>query len=115
MVQCGDQPFTYTAGVFIGVAGTEHVGRDPPWGRAAVAVGAPRVGPDIHVNLHQLSRLRPGLAEGSPAGHGDVIVDVFVSSRGQADGLDVGGELHVVLHGEDGHVVPLKTILNVFL
>ena len=103
---------TYTAGVFLVVAGTEHVRGDAPRGGAAVAAVAPGVGPDLHVNLHQICWLRPGLAQGPPAGHGDLTVDVFIGSLGQTDGLDVGGEPHVVLHGQDGHVVPLKTILK---
>ena len=106
--------YTYTAGVFLVVAGTEHVRSDPPGSGAAVAAVAPIVGPDIHVNLHQISRLRPGLAQCPPAGHSDVTVDVFIAPRSQADGLDVGRELDVVLHGEDGHVVPLNTMLSVF-
>ena len=42
-------------------------------------------------------------------------VDVLIAARGQADGLDVGRELDVVLHGQDGHVVPLKQVSDVFL
>ena len=80
---------------------------DPPRGGAAVAALAPLVGPDLDVHLHEVVRLATALTQSSPARDSDPPVHVGVGSPGKADGLDVGGEPNGVLHGEDGHVVPL--------
>ena len=107
---------TYTAGVARPpvdvVAGAEHVTSDPSWRRAAVATLAPGVGPHLHVHLHQVAGLGAALAQCAPPGHGDLPVHVAVAAPGQADGLDVVVELDVVLHSEDGHIIPLQTVLS---
>ena len=100
---------TYAAGVLVGLAGAQHVLRDPSWSRASIAPSAPLVGPHLHVHLHQAGRLAASLREGSPPCHRHLLpLEVLPSVAGQADVLDVLCRLDRLVQGQDGHIVPLK-------
>ena len=102
---------TYAAGVLVGVAGAQHVLRDPARSRASIAPPAPLVSPHLHVHLHQVGRLAATLGEGSPSRHCNLLtLEVLPSVTCQADVLDVVGRLDGLVQGQDGNIVPLKEL-----
>lgn len=100
---------TYAAGVLVGVAGAQHVLRDPTRSRASIAPPAPLVGPDFHVHLHQARRLAAPLRQGSPPCHRDLLpLEVLPGIARQADVLDVVCRPHWLVKGQDGNIIPLR-------
>ena len=99
---------TYAAGVLALLSGAEHVVHDAPGGGVAVGVLALRVLPDLDGDLPENVGLRPGLLDAAPPHHGPGLVGVTVTARVQADGPHVVHLGHLLVQGDDGHVLVLE-------
>ena len=97
---------TYTAGVLALLASTQHVVHDAPWGGGSVGVLAHLVVPDTDSDFLQDVGLRPVLLEATPANYSGSPVLVLGSSLlGKAHWPDIGQIGHLVLQGDDSHVL----------